>query len=273
MTTIVAHVGDLHVNSSVGLMSPDVVLDDGQRILQSATQRWLWNNWLDYWKRTAEYKEEMQATVLGIINGDWGDLNRHSAFQLLEPVNRDVVLEMMQSAVQPMLEVCDKIVVVRGTEAHVGGVGWLENRAAKNIGAVENLEGGTHSWYIFRGEVDGVKLTSAHHPGTTSMRPWTAGNDANRRAAWDVMSYYNADWKPQLTLWGHYHHYADSYETQPIRAIYNRCWQVKTAYQYRYGDVQEDDVVGALWIFCSAGHYEVRPISYALPRLKPCVIV
>jgi len=266
MPTIVSHVGDLHVNSSVGLMPPIVTLDDGQKVKQSKTQRWLWKNWLDFWARTAQYKKEQDARVVGIINGDWGDINSYSGFQLIEPENYDVVLRMMVDAVVPMREVCDEIIVCRGTESHVGGVGWMENRAAKVIEAAQNKQEGTYSWFTWRGEVDGVKLTSSHHPGTTSMRSWTAGNEANRRAAMDVYNYAMSAWKPALTLWGHYHHYADSGTTHPVRAIYNRCWQVKTAYEYKLGFATQEDVIGGLWAFCDNEKLEVKDQPYALPR-------
>ena len=271
MTTIIAHAGDQHVNSSVGLMPPKVTKDDGQVVLYSKVQKWLWSNWLDYWSKTAILKKENDAKVIGVINGDWGDINSHSGFQLVEPNNKDVVLDMMVAAIQPMREVCDDIIVCRGTEAHTGGVGWLENRAAKEIGAVPNAHEGTNSWYIWRGEIDGVRVTSSHHPGTNSMRPWTAGNEACRRAAMDLYAYYGSDWRPDITLWGHYHHFADSVNTHPIRAIYNRCWQVKTAYEYRFGFASQEDVIGALWVFCEDGKYRVQDVSYALPRPKPWV--
>ena len=269
MPTVVAHVGDLHVNSSVALMPPIVTLDDGQRVRQSKTQRWLWKNWLNYWERTAEYKKELGARVVGIINGDWGDINRHSGFQLIEPENRDVVLQMMVDTVKPMREVCDYIIVCRGTEAHTGGVGWLENHAAKLIGAVKNKHDGTHSWHIWRGEVDGVRMTSSHHPGTNSMRGWTAGNEANRRAVMDVLAFSYEKWRPQLTLWGHYHHWANSGDTHPIQAVYNRCWQVKTAFEYRFGFANQEDRIGGMWVFCDKGQYEVKPQKYPLPRERP----
>ena len=269
MTTIFAHWGDLHVNSSVGLMPPGVTLDDGQTVIQSKTQQWLWKNTVDYWEKTAQFKRRKKARVVGLINGDWGDINTHSGFQLIEPFNRDVVLEMMVAAVAPMRKVCDDIIVCRGTEAHTGGVGWLENRAAKLIGAIPNSHKKTNSFYLWRGEVDGVRITSSHHPGTNSMRPWTAGNEANRRAAMDVYAYAYADWKPQLTLWGHYHHWADSGSTHRIRAVYNRCWQVKTAYEYRFGFASQEDVIGALWVFCKNGEFEVKEKPYELPRPKP----
>ena len=269
MTTIIAHVGDLHVNSTVGLMPKRVVLDDGQVVTQSKSQRWLWERWLDFWDRTKEYKRRTQAKTVCVINGDWGDMNTHSGFQLVEPNNPDVVIDMMVEAIEPMRPICDDIVVVRGTEAHTGGVGWLENRAAKEIGAVYNDNDGTHSWYVWMATIDGVNVTSAHHPGTNSTRPWTAGNDANRRAAMDVEYYFSSPWKPALTLWGHYHHHADSGKTHPIRAIYNRAWQLKTSLNYRIGQASRISEIGGLWIFCKSGQFFVKDIKYELPRPKP----
>jgi hypothetical protein len=256
-------------------MPPKVYLDDGQVVHASKTQKWLWSCWLDYWERTAEFKKELGAPVIGVINGDWGDVNTHSGFQLIEPMNPDVVLDMMVATVQPMLPVCDKRVIVRGTEAHTGGVGWLENRAAKEIGAIRNRnekcdknKKGTWSWYVWEADVAGVGIVSAHHPGTNSGRPWTKGNDANRRAAWDVYNYAMRDWAPQLTLWGHYHHDSDSQDTHSIRAIYNRSWQVKTAFTHRIGRATDASEIGGLWVFCEDGEYEVKKCEYELPRPK-----
>ena len=265
-TTIIAHVGDLHVNSTVALMPPKVKKDDGLIVLQSATQRWIWSKWLSYWKETAYYKQKVGARVIGVINGDWGDMNHHSGFQLVEQSNPDVVLDMMIDAVAPMRAVCDEIIVIRGTEAHTGGVGWLENRAAQEIGAAHNENDGTFSWYLWEAEIEGVKLTSAHHPGTNSGRPWTKGNEANRRAVMDVYNYVGGDWFPQITLWGHFHHDADSGDTHKIRAIYNRAWQVKTSFVHRIGKSTEISEIGGLWMFCHNGKVHVLKREYRLPR-------
>jgi len=247
-------------------MPPKVTTDDGQTVRQSATQRWLWRNWLDYWDLTAQHKRKRGASVVGIINGDWGDINKHSKFQLVEAANNDIVIDMMIEVVQPMLQVCDNIIVIRGTEAHTGGVGWLENHAAKDIKAEKN--GDKNSWYYFESEFDGVRIASGHHPGTNSMRPWTAGNEANRRAAMDVYNYHGEKWQPQITLWGHYHHFADSYHTHPIRAFYNACWQVKTAFVHRLGMSNKKDQFGAAWLFCENGKLELETKEYLLPRPK-----
>jgi len=268
MTTIVAHVSDLHVNSSVALMPLEVCRSDGQIVSASETQKQLWKYWVDFWEKTKRIKEKLNAKVIGVINGDWGDMNSHSGFQLVEGFNPDIVIGMMVDTVAPMRRVCDEIVVIRGTEAHTGGAGWLENRAAKEIGAVKNDNDRTWSWYIWEAEVDGVRMSSSHHPGTNSARPWTAGNEANRRAAMDVYNYAGMDWFPQLTLWGHYHHDADSHDTHKIRAIYNRSWQVKTSFAFRIGMATQADEIGGLWVVCDNGKYDVHKQKYQLPRAK-----
>ena len=268
MTTIIAHVGDLHVNSSVALMPLEVRKDDGQVVLASKSQKWLWSNWVKFWAETKAYKQKTGAHVIGVINGDWCDMNTHSGFQLIEPNNPDTVIDMMIETVQPMRVVCDDIVVVRGTEAHTGGAGWIENRAAQEIGAIKNENDGTSSWYLWEAEVDGVRVTSSHHPGTNSSRPWTAGNEANRRAAMDCYNYAGRSWSPNLTLWGHYHHDADSGDTHPVRAIYNRAWQVKTSFVYRIGMATKFDEIGGLLAFCKDGKYHIEKRKYALPRAE-----
>jgi len=266
MTTIIAHVGDLHVNSSVALMPLKVRKDDGQLVCASKTQEWLWSNWLAFWEETAAYKKKYGARVIGVINGDWCDMNTHSGFQLIEPNNPDTVIDYMVETVEPMRKACDEIVVGRGTEAHTGGVGWMENRAAQEIGAVRNENEKTWSWYLWQADIDGVGITSSHHPGTNSGRPWTKGNEANRRATMDTYNYMDSDWKPVLTLWGHYHHDADSGDTHRIRAIYNRAWQVKTSFTFRIGMATQADEVGGLWVFCKDGKYHVEKRNYQLPR-------
>ena len=175
---------------------------------------------------------------------------------------------MMVDAVEPMRKVCDDIVVTRGTEAHTGGAGWLENRAAQEIGAVPNINDGTRSWYVWEAEIDGVKMASAHHPGTNSGVPWTKGNEANRRAVRDVYNYIGGDWFPQLTLWGHFHHDADSHDTHKIRAVYNRAWQVKTSFAHRIGMATQSSEVGGLWVFCKDGRYFIEKRNFKLPRQK-----
>jgi len=87
-----------------------------------------------------------------------------------------------------------------------------------------------------------------------------------------VYAYYGQSWQPQLSLYGHYHHWADSGEQHPVRCIYNRAWQVKTAFLHRLGMGVQPTSIGGLWVVCHKGQYRVKAQPYRLPRPKPWVM-
>ena len=101
------------------------------------------------------------------------------------------------------------------------------------------------------------------------MRPWTQGGGANRAAAMLTSYYYGAEWTPQLAIFNHVHHNEDSYDSHPVRAIFNRAWTFRGAYDYRSGRAFAPQSVGALWVECNAGQYEVTKFARELPRPEP----
>ena len=268
MTTILAVVGDLHVNSAVALCPEQMARDDGPTILPSKSQLWLRAQWLQFWQDVATAKAHYHADVVAVINGDWGDVNKHSPYQLLSP-NTDDVLNWMQETVVPLRKVADRVFVVRGTEAHTGGVGWIENRAAQEIKAEPDPNTGNPSWWVLRAEFDGVRVLITHHPGTNSTRPWTRGGAANRAAAMVMDAHYSSDWKPQLAVFAHVHHNEDSFDNHPVRAIFNRSWTLADAYSHRSGFGIRRDSIGGMVVLCDAGQYKVVKRVYRLPEAHP----
>ena len=118
MPIILAAVGDLHVNSTVGLCAPTVALDDGGSYSASQTQRWLWRRWNEYCDRVQAAKAAHDARVVLLLNGDLADRNSHGAYQLIA-LNRAALLRAAVNVLQPALDIADAVIVVRGTEAHV----------------------------------------------------------------------------------------------------------------------------------------------------------
>jgi len=268
LTTILAIVSDLHVNSAVALCPKQMKRDDGQTIRPSKSQRWLRKNWLSFWRDVAQLKAEHSAETYALINGDWGDLNKHSKYQLLSP-NTDDVLDWMVEVVEPLRAVTNDVFIVRGTEAHVGGVGWIENRAAKEIGALKDPNTALPSWWVFRGTFDGVRVMCTHHPGTNSTRPWTTGAAANRAAAIVMDAHYSSKFKPHLAIFGHVHHNEDSFDNHTVRAVFNRSWTLADAFTHRIGFGIKRSVIGGLIVICDGGDYRVIKKSYKLPEAKP----
>jgi len=84
-------VGDLHINSTVGLLKPSIILDDGGEYRASKGQRWLWRNWLNFWDEVQEVKKKNKAQVWTVFNGDVFDINgRHIQSQNISQNEADV---------------------------------------------------------------------------------------------------------------------------------------------------------------------------------------
>lgn len=257
----------MHVNSAVGLLPPEARLYDGQAVEVSQSQKWLWEQWLDYWHAVETLAARYKANkISAVFNGDWGDMNSHSGFQLLEPENHDVVLDWMQAAVKPATQLCGKhIYVVRGTEAHTGGSGWLENRAAKEIGAQVCPLTGLPSFLITRLLIEDVRILTAHHPMTNGRVKWTVGSAENRAAASVALTYYDAPERPDLAVFSHVHHSEDSYDNQPVRVIYTPPWCLVDNFAARIGEGLGVTQVGGLIIAIDSKRFHVFKRFYRTP--------
>jgi hypothetical protein len=268
VTIIVAAVGDLHVGSTVGLCPRRVELDDGGAYEASKSQRWLWTNWEDYWRQVAALKGE-GTQVVALLNGDICDRNKHSGYQLVT-LNRAVLLRMAVDTLDPVLAVADHVVIVRGTEAHVGGSAELEEELASDIKAVPDEQAGTASWWCWEATLDGYKILAQHHPGTNSTRPWTQGGGANRLAAMVMHAYYGQRWAPDLVITNHVHHNEDSSDNHACRAVFNRPFSLRTAFDHRSGRGYQTPEVGGLIAQIERGRLvDLAKPCYPLPRRRP----
>lgn len=228
---IVAIVGDLHVNSTVALCPPSFQLDDGGKYVASKQQRWIWNHWVDYWKSIKQYKETHHIYV--VLNGELADDLTHRTTQLITKNDADIV-DIAVQALAPCIDVADSIFVTRGSEAHSGASGAIDEIIANEIGAVETDFG--YSQQLFRATINGVTLHIAHHPGMGHMRMWTRGGDANRLAAQIFMRYAEMRLTPpDLAIFGHNHKPVDSFDNFPTRAIILPSWQLTNAFGHRIG--------------------------------------
>jgi hypothetical protein len=231
---ILAVVSDLHVNSTVALSPDKFDLDDGGTYHPSSTQRWINERWAEYWQAVSDLKDEHKSEVVVLINGELADDNYHSSTQLTTKHKGDQAKAALKVLELPQL-VADRIIVTRGSEAHVGLNASFDESLAKAIGAVPDASGRYARWE-FIGQIAGVRIDAAHHPGTGSARPWTRGAAANRLAQMVIDRYVRRDMlPPHLVLRGHNHNPEDSYDNHPARAIITPAWQLNTSFGYRIG--------------------------------------
>lgn len=249
----------MHVNSAVGLLPPGAHLDSGQEVKPSASQRWLWAQWLRFWQDVAQTKRAYSAEAVAVINGDWGDkLRTRNGAQLIEHENESVMVKLMVDAVSPLKAVASAVFVVRGTAAHTGGSGYLEECAAGQIGAQQDAATGLSSFWVLRLQIEDVRLLIAHHPMTNGRVKWTLGSAANRAAASVALDYCKIPQSPDLAIFGHVHHSEDSYDNQPLRVIYTPPWCLANSYTHRLGaGIAPTEQIGGLIIVIDGNRYRV----------------
>lgn len=255
---IVAIVGDLHVNSTVALCHPYVQLDDGGYRRASKYQMWMWRRWESFWKEINLVREKVNGKLTIMLNGELADDNVHKTTQLISKNPADQAYIALKT-LGPMLDIMhddDELVVLRGTEAHVGPSACMDEMIAADLGAKPSFqteERTVFSWWRFVGSFNGTVIDIAHHPGTHHKYSHTKGGDAIRLAAETSAQYARRRVPPpHLTIRGHNHKDADSFDNQPTRGIIMPSWQLSTAFGHRIGGGWLK--TGGLYVICAKGY-------------------
>lgn len=229
--------GDHHVNSTVGLCPPGFELDDGGTYQLNKTQRWMWAYWKECWEEADKFITEAGISIpikrrTWIVNGDALDFDHKGRSSQYVTNNKATVQRMAITALEPGLVKVDRVYFIRGTDAHTGRDGEMEEQLAQDIDiTVKNGE--VASWYHLQGVMCGMRIDVAHHCSMGSM-VWNEKNAANKVAVDAIMQYVLADQKyPHLVIRSHVHRHADSYDNYPLRSIILPAWQSMTAYGNR----------------------------------------
>lgn len=251
--TAVIAVSDMHINSTVALLKPTVNLDDGGTYHASRTQRAMWESWLDFWDEAGKLPAKRK---IGVFNGDIGELDTKRRSSQLVTLNKATIQSMVLDVLEPALDVLDAVYVIRGTMAHTGKNGWLEEAIANDI--TINMPGKTTaSWWHLRAKADGVRFDVSHHANMGGL-PWTEKNAGNKIASIIVWRYL-VNMKqpaPQVTLRSHNHRYADSGGNFETFAVCLPSWSILTEFAYRTGKENDVSSIGGVWFICENSKYQ-----------------
>lgn len=259
---------DHHCGSSIGLCSPEPIqLDDGQSILPSKVQRWMWQCRQALHERAEKLREEWDAKLYDLYNGDMVDGPEHHG--TVQVMSRHPGVEKMIA--KRCLEESkklgpDKSFVVRGTEVHVGKSGGAEESLAEWLGAEKDPESGNHSWWHLRMEIQGLRIDATHH-GKMGMLPWTSGAAVARHAV-EIFTEHamSGDPPPHLAIRSHYHRYFDSANLAPTRLIQTGAFQAKTAFVHRIAANSLADVGGCLVLIRDGRIADVERVTFKPDR-------
>lgn len=214
-------------------------------------------------------KRREKLPIVFVLNGDAADGDHHDTPQIITR-NKATQLRIAIEVLTPALDIADKVIVMRGTESHVGKSAWIEELIAEDIGAVPAAEGMWSHWHLYA-EFGGVTFDIKHHPEAGSSRPWTAPNAANTIAAMVSMKYaMNGDKPPDIAIRSHRHHFlATERESYPTQAFQTPAWQFSTAFVHRIGMGGEPPSCGSYWFICRDGEYEYGRRRYQVKRGRP----
>lgn len=267
MKEAVVFIADTHINSKVGLCSPNVQGDDGDGYEPNVIQRWLWNTWLTCIHDIKSVVGDSNVTL--VLDGDVVDLDPKNRSDQMISKNPATVLKIVDDVFSPLLEISKKLYVVRGTEAHSGTSAWSEEAIAHRFRAIKDDSTQQFSRWHLRGVIGGVRFDIAHHASMGTL-PWTYSNMVMRLVQETRFDYFDwGDCAPDVVVRAHQHRYADSGTTFPTRGVFLPCWQYKPVYLYRIGRNTSKPNIGAVVCICENGKYDLQPLLYAPLRDSP----
>lgn len=260
MATILAVVSDTHIGSTVGLCPPRTRLDDGGLYIASLAQRAVWKAWLEYWDIVKGLKQDLGAEVITVLNGDTVDRNKHTAHQSIT-TNEATVIAIATLALAPAARVSNRFCMIRGTAAHVGRGANLEEQLSNEYTddfLIRDKESGTRTWWRWFPEIEGVKLDIAHHPATSSRRPWSKDAATTRLSAILRVEYLEAGLDvPDIAIRAHMHLAASSGRFSKPETFAMPSWELNCHFAHRLGSTPPVEPVGGLIFVLEDGEYDV----------------
>lgn len=255
---------DLHCGSTVALCgNGPIELADNQIYMPSKQQKWLYENWKLAWAWVAELlrREGIEDWMLA-LNGDLVDGDHHQTHQIISKssyLQTKILHDVMR---HPLDLEPTKVLVVRGTEAHVGKGGSSEESFAQAL-KHEGFDVIPSSVDVFSHwhkdlDINGCLMDFTHH-GQMGHRPWTRLNAANRLAAEVIIERHNEGSRiPDIVWRSHYHRHLDSYNAHRVRVIQTGAWQLRTSYVSKKHPEGLADIALHVAIVNEDGSYEVH---------------
>lgn len=271
-TTILAVTSDQHCGGTTALCPDKVSLDDGGEYHASKAQRWLFQCWKDFWKEVERKRaKEKGAKLYQVFNGDIVDGAHHKTTQILSE-NPNAQAAVVNAAMSvPLSLKPDKIIVVRGTEAHVGQSASAEERIADGLfrdkrPIVRDPDTDSASWWHFRAELNGHLIDITHH-GRTGQREHTRMSAASLHAHDIFLSHAKrGERHPDLAIRAHYHRFNDSHDACPTRVITSGAFQLKTGFVHKVAADSIADVGGFIITLRDGKPIEVDRVQFHAER-------
>lgn len=273
MTNNVVVISDLHCGCQLGLCPPNgVTLDEGGTYQPSEQQRKVWGYWLMFWNDWVPMVTRGEPFDL-VINGDTLDGVHHRSTHQISHNLKDQK-HVAQEILEPVIEKAENLYVIRGTEAHVGPSGVLEEELARDLKAVPN-DIGQHARYdLWKRIGDEGLIHILHHIGTTGSNAYE-GTALTKELTeeWNEAARWGEE-PPDVVVRSHRHR---KYECRaPSRkgeaiCIVTPGWQLKTPFVWKLpgGRLAPPQFGGILVRWGNEDNVFTRSRVWTIGRSKP----
>jgi hypothetical protein len=279
---------DIHCGSTVGLMGEPVLLDDENFFHPSTLQKWLWQEWVEAWKKMQKLQQEADKFTL-ISLGDLTENTHHGTHQVISnqpSVHSRVATDALRI---PLSMIPDAIHIIRGTSSHTGKGSSHEESIARHLAShghpvIKDPDTNQYTSYRRRIMIEETLLDCAHH-GRAGQRPWTSksysqiyGTEiwtsqmqdcyrAMRQNPDDLVNIFNEMRPPDISLRGHHHRYVDSGPAEDFgtRLVRCGCFQAPTEFIYRIA-AETTPSIGIVALLIRDTHVEVIPFLSQISR-------
>ena len=245
-------VSDPHVGCQMGLMHPDGARLDASNIVKpNRLQLQTWEWWRSFWDEWVPRVTRGEAFDV-CINGDLMDGRHHNATTQWSQSLSDQSTHA-ELLLRPIVDVCKRLYVVRGTEAHSGPAGEEEEKLAKALGAVPNEDGNYARFELWKrvGGPGGPLCHLLHHIGVTGRAHYESSAPQAELMAEMTESGRAGEAAPDYSIRSHRHRFIKTLnpsKRHECAAIVTPGWQWKTPFIYKTagGRVTEPQFGGIL---------------------------
>jgi len=246
-TDLVAIPADIHSGSTVALCPPRHPLPDGGQVSLSKYQWWLDDCWNDAWDKVEAMKEEYQATLYTVFNGDAVEGDHDNSAQI-HTKDIDYQISMAVESLTRPREMSDEFFMTSGTPRHVG---TSEETVARELNA--NMCGDRHLFHMLRLLTETDVLFNIAHKGNMGRLPHTFPNALNTLVVKTLHQRAKRKKRPpDVIVRSHVHRYATSGDNYKTQAFTTPGWKLVDEYIHNLDPGSLPDI-GLLVFICQEG--------------------
>jgi len=276
LTRNVVVISDTHVGGRTAICPETVRLDDGGVYTPSRQQKVLYGWWREFWDEFVPHVTKGEPYVV-VHNGDCVDGAPHGSVSQISTLMDDQVTAAV-ALLKPVVQnkKCERYYHIRGTEAHIGKSGELEERTASMLGSAPDSEGRHARWELWLKAGDKQQshlIHFLHHIGTTGSTHYESSAVMGELAA-ELTEAARWNETPASAIVRSHRHRSIEVRIPSSHgwrfAVVTPAWQLKTPFAYKIpGARLAPSQIGGVVLRVVDGYLFTIPFVKTIARERP----